>query len=62
MDQEVICFHGCLYEVNEDDCIVVLRYSYRQCVKWFNFSGILSSVVANVVIEEMSNVAMHKDC
>jgi len=51
-----------LYEVNEEDYVIVLRFSYRQCMKWFNFSSILSSVVANVVIEEMSNVVMHKDC
>lgn len=58
---KVIGFHGCVYKVNEDVC-VVLRFSYLECMKWFNFSSILSSVVANVVFEEMSNVVMHKDC
>lgn len=41
---------------------VVLRFSYRQCIKWFNIRSILSIVVANVVIEEVSNVVMHQDC
>jgi hypothetical protein len=41
---------------------VVLRFSYRQCIKWFNIRSILSIVVANIVIEEMSNVVLRKDC
>jgi hypothetical protein len=42
--------------------LLVLWLSYQHCMNCFNVSSILSSVVANIVIEEVSNVVvMNKD-